>query len=260
MADVPLKDLLDCAQEAAWRAGQRTLAYFNTGVDIEVKSDDTPVTVADKEAETVIRNYVKRHFPTHSVLGEEHPDDLGDPNYKWILDPIDGTKSFIHGVPLYGTLIGVEVHGVCRVGVLHLPALKDMIAAADGEGCTWNGRATGCSKVTELKDATILAGSITRAIDRSNAYEKLARNARLNRGWGDAYGYALVATGRAEAMLDPKISPWDCACMPPIFREAGGWCGTWAGEETIYGKDFLACAGGMKDLVLEATRHETRRK
>src|SRR5690606_14941324 len=145
------------------------------------------------------------------------------------------------------------------VGVIYLPALDDMISAADGEGCWWNGRKTGCSKVTRLEDATICAGSITRAIDRSDAYRDLASRAKLNRGWGDAFGYAMIATGRADLMLDPKHAPCDCAPMPPLLREAGGWAGNWDGQQNIYGPDWLAVAGGIKEEVLATLKkHPTR--
>jgi fructose-1,6-bisphosphatase/inositol monophosphatase family enzyme len=184
-------------------------------------------------------------------------DVAGDERFTWLIDPIDGTKSFIHGVPLYGTLVACLVGGRPSVGVIYLPALDDLIAAADGEGCFWNGRRARCSDITRIEDATVLAGSITRAIDRSAAFRDLADRAKLNRGWGDAFGYALVATGRAEVTLDPRISPWDCAAMPPIFREAGGWAGNWDGGQDIHGRDWLACCAGVRDDVLATiARHD----
>lgn len=259
MPEPSLRQLLDVAIDAAHLTGRRTLAYFNTGVTVESKADQTPVTVADREAEEVCRATIRRYFANHSITGEEGADQRGDDTFTWIIDPIDGTKSFIHGVPLYGTLVACLVRGRPSVGVIYLPALDELIAAADGEGCWWNGRRARCSEVTRIEDATILAGSITRAIDRSDAYRDLADRCKLNRGWGDAFGYALIATGRAEVMLDPRISPWDCAPMPPIFREAGGWAGNWDGGEDIYGPDWLACADGMKQEVLATlARHPTQ--
>jgi histidinol phosphatase-like enzyme (inositol monophosphatase family) len=259
MSSPSLKEMMHVAVEAAHLGGRRTLAHFNAGVEVEDKADDTPVTVADRDAETAIRGFLSKHYPTHTIVGEEHPDAPGDPDYKWIIDPIDGTKSFIHGVPLYGVLIGCEVRGRPSVGVIHLPVLGETVFAADGEGAYFNGGRARCSAVTKLADATILAGSITRAIDRSNAYRALADRAKLNRGWGDAFGYALVATGRAEIMLDPKIAPWDCSPMPPIMREAGGWAGNWNGEENIHGPDWLAVCAGLKDEILATLKaHPTR--
>jgi histidinol-phosphatase len=254
-----LKDLLSVAADAAYIAGRRTLAYFNADVAVEEKSDETPVTRADREAELVIRERVARFFPDHAILGEEHGEQTGNPDYKWIIDPIDGTKSFIHGVPLYGVLIGVEVRGRPSVGVIYAPGTDELVAAADGLGCTWNGRTCRVSNVSRIEDATVLAGSITRAIARSDAYMNLAGRSKLNRGWGDAYGYLLVATGRAEVMLDPVINPWDCAPFPPIFREAGGRFTTWAGEDTIWGPDAVATNGALNDAVVKVLRAEERR-
>jgi len=254
-----LSTLLDLATEAAYLAGRRTLAYFNAGVEAEYKADNTPVTVADREAEQVIRRAIARHFPTHTVLGEEGGEASGDPDYKWIIDPIDGTKSFIHGVPLYGVLIGVEVKGRPQVGVIYMPALDEMLCAAEGFGARWNNRVARVSTIADLKDATLLAGSITRAIARSDAYENLASQVKLNRGWGDCYGYLLVATGRAEIMLDPQMNPWDCAPMLPILREAGGHFTTWAGEATIWGPDACATNGLLNPDVLKLLRAEKRR-
>lgn len=247
------------ALEAAFVGGRRTLAHFNNGVEVERKGDETPVTVADREAEHVIRDLLLKFFPTHSILGEEHGSVQGDPDYVWVVDPIDGTKSFIKGVPLYGTVVGCMVKGEPLVGAVSLPPLGDLFGGAAGLGATWNGRRCRVSDVNELKEATICAGSITRAIARSDAYEKLADGCRLNRGWGDVYGYMLVASGRAEAMLDPKISLWDIAGVAPIVREAGGWFGNWAGESTINGPDSVATNGGMRDLVVGVLKNEKKK-
>ena len=260
MSQPRLSDLLDVAAEAAYLGGRRALAYFNAGVAVETKSDDTPVTVADREAEQVIRARIATSFPTHSVLGEEAGSTAGDPDYRWIIDPIDGTKSFIHGVPLYGVLIGVEVRGQPRVGVIYMPALDEMVAAADGLGCTWNGRPARVSQTARLEDACISVTSPETARARSDAYEKLAGRAKLTRAWGDAYGYVLVATGRCDVMLDPKLNPWDCAPMIPILREAGGRFSDWSGKEHIWGNDGFATNGVLHESVLDVLRGEKRRE
>ena len=255
-----LRDLLHVATDAAYLAGRRTLAHFNTGVPVETKPDLTPVTVADRDAERVIRERVARYFPDHSVLGEEQGDSPGaNPHYRWYIDPIDGTKSFIHGVPLYGVLIGVCVRGRPSVGVVYLPGTDELIAAADGLGCTWNGRTARVSSVASLSAATLNTSSITASLNRSDAYENLIHQVGLNRGWGDAYGYVLVATGRADIMLDPVIKPWDIAPLPPIFREAGGRFTNWQGEETIHGPDAVATNGALHDQVLAILQAEKRR-
>lgn len=257
MPDPSLKNLLDVAIDAAYLAGRKTLAWFNTGVAVERKSDDTPVTCADREAEAVIRSIIARHFPTHSILGEEAgAADGADPRYKWIIDPIDGTKSFIHGVPLYGVLIGVEIEGRADVGVCYLPALDEMLFAATGLGCHWNGRRAHVSDVSELSEATLTTSSATSCWSRSDAFERLTARTRLNRGWGDCYGYVLVATGRADIMLDPKMNPWDCAPFLPIMKESGGRFCTWSGQETIWGTDAVATNAALFSLVIDILRSE----
>jgi len=260
MNDPSLKDLLSVAVEAAYAGGRRTLAYFNTRLEVETKPDATPVTRADREAEQVIREHIGRYFPTHSIVGEELGETRGTTDaYRWIIDPIDGTKTFIHGVPMYGVLIGVEVRGKPSVGAVYLPALDEMVSAADGLGCNWNGRVARVSEVASLSDALLLTTSVTRCQQRSDAYDTLVSKTKLHRAWGDCYGYVLVATGRAEIMLDPAMNPWDCAPLLPILREAGGHFQTWAGESTIWGPDAYATNGKLyapvRHILLNENRH-----
>jgi histidinol phosphatase-like enzyme (inositol monophosphatase family) len=236
--------------------GKRTLAYFNAGVAVETKSDNTPVTRADKEAEIVIRERIAQAFPDHSFLGEEGGTTEGDPDYKWIIDPIDGTKSFIHGVPLYGVMVGLEIQGVSQVGAIYFPPLGEMICAATGLGCFWNGRPANVSAVSSLRDATLLSSSITTCTRRSDAFARLDKQVGLTRTWGDSFGYFLVATGRAEIMLDPKISPWDCAPLLPILTEAGGHFSDWDGNATIWGPDAAGTNHNLHDVVMEILQTE----
>lgn len=258
MAEPTQRELLDVAMDAAYRAGRRTLAYFQTGVQPDFKADDTPVTVADREAETILREHIGRAFPDHAILGEEQGETPGSAPYRWILDPIDGTKTFVAGVPLYGVLVGVEVRGAPTVGVIYLPALDEMVAAATGLGCTWNGRPCRVSSVDRLADATLLASSVSSCQARSDAYDRLAASTRLQRTWGDCYGYVLVATGRAEIMLDPAMNVWDCAPLPPILSEAGGRFTDWQGVPTIHGGDAAAANAALHPEILEILRAETR--
>ncbi|HYF65783.1 MAG TPA: inositol monophosphatase family protein [Herpetosiphonaceae bacterium] len=254
-----LNELLAVATEAAYLGGRRTLAYFNAGVAVQTKADSTPVTLADQEAEQVIRERIARSFPSHAIIGEEGGETAGDAAYRWIIDPIDGTKTFIHGVPFYGVLVGVEVAGQAAVGAVYLPAFDEMLAAADGLGCRWNGREARVSTVADLAEATLLVTSVTGAMERSDAYERLAARTRLQRTWGDCYGYVLVATGRAEIMLDPAMNPWDCAPLLPILREAGGHFTTWDGEATIWGPDAVGTNAALHGHVLDVLRSEQRR-
>ncbi len=247
--DISLNDLWQVAQEAAYLAGRRTLAYFNTGTAVQTKEDQTPVTCADREAEALIRKTIGRYYPDHWIIGEEEGDTPGDPNVRWIIDPIDGTKTFIHGVPLYGVLIGVEVQNKPQIGVIYLPALDEMVTAATGLGCRWNGRTARVSQVDQLSEAALMSSSITSAQARGGAFDELAGQAKLVRTWGDSYGYALVATGRAEVMVDAAMKVWDCAPMPPILSEAGGHFTNWQGEPTIWGHDAMATNGKLFEQV-----------
>ncbi len=263
MARVSLKELLRVATDAAHLAGRRALAYFNTGVAVERKRDDTPVTQADREAEALIREYIRKQYPTHALLGEEHgtAEGTGDGQaYRWIIDPIDGTKSFVTGAPLWGVLVGVEVGGVPSVGVIYLPALEEMVAAATGLGCTWNSRTARVSEVAALGEATLLTTSVLECQARSDAFDRLAGQVRLVRGWGDCYGYVLVATGRADIMLDAAMKPWDSAPMLPILQEAGGHFSDWTGRPTIWGDDAVATNAALYPEVSAILRSERRRQ
>jgi histidinol-phosphatase len=250
-----LRDYLDTCIEAAYLGGKRTLAYFNTGVEVETKSNDTPVTIADREAEAVIRQRIKRDFPHSSIVGEEGGLEDGNPEVRWIIDPLDGTKSFVRGVPLYGTLVGLELAGVASVGAVYLPVQNEMLYAAVGMGAFLNGRVARVSSVDKLSQATLLTTSSESCRKRGGQYDALASQAGLVRGWGDCYGYVLVATGRAEIMLDAGMNVWDCAPMLPIMQEAGGHFATWAGEATIHGRDAFGCNAALYDEVLATLKH-----
>jgi histidinol-phosphatase len=249
MSEPSLRNLLDVAQEAAFAAGRHTLAYFQNGPAVEQKSDGTPVTIADREAEAILRRIVGRAFPTHTILGEESGEQRGDPAYRWIVDPIDGTKSFVRGVPLYGTLVGVEVRGEPAVGVVFMPALDEMVAAATGHGCTWNGRPARVSECGALDTALALVTDERSARQRDEGWARLSAACAMQRTWGDCYAYVLVATGRAELAVDPYMNPWDCAALAPVIEEAGGRFTAWSGERTIHGGDAIASNGRLHDAA-----------
>jgi myo-inositol-1(or 4)-monophosphatase len=246
---------LDFITETAFQAGRLTLGYYQAGAQTDWKADDTPVTVADRKAEELIRGRIEKRFPAHAILGEEFGSQ-GEANasHRWIIDPIDGTKSFIHGVPLYAVLIGLEIEGKVEVGAAYFPALDEMIAAATGLGCWWNGRRAHISPVTAL-DKAVLSCTTTKNFAHygyQKAWERLLKACYFQTGWGDAYGYLLVATGRAEIMLDAVMAPWDCGPFPPILNEAGGYFGDWRGNPTIYAKEALATSQSLLPKVLNA--------
>jgi histidinol-phosphatase len=250
-----LRAYLDFTIETAWQAGQLTLGYFQTGLRPDFKSDESPVTVADREADKLIRSRIEKKYPGHAIIGEEYgsQENTTGSSHRWLIDPIDGTRAFVRGIPLYGVLIGLEIEGQCQVGVAHFPALGEMVAAATGEGCWWNGRRARVSPVERLQQAIVThydAASFDKQ-NRAAAWERLKQVAGFRAGWCDAYGYALVATGRVEVMLDPIIYPWDGGPFPPILAEAGGYFGDWRGNTTIYSGEAL---GTTQTLLPEVLR------
>jgi histidinol-phosphatase len=256
MASETLDALREFAADLAWHAGRLTLRYFQTGLTPDIKDDQTPVTVADREAERLMRRMIEDRYPHHSILGEEEGETRPGASHRWILDPIDGTKSFVQGVPLYGVLVGLERDGESVVGAVSFPALGDFLTAAKGQGCQWNGRRARVSQVSELRQATLLSSDAESMAPhgRESAYRRLAGSVRLVRTWGDAYGYSLVATGRAEIMLDPVMSVWDCAALFPIVTEAGGTFTDWNGVPTIHAGEAIGTNGALLEQVLQAIR------
>ena len=251
-----LSKYLDFMRETAYLAGRITLGYFNTNFEIDYKTDESPVTIADKKAEEFIRSRIERAYPNHAGVGEEFgANDHSGSNIRWFIDPIDGTKSFISGVPLYSVLLGLEIDGVVEAGVAYFPALDEMISAANSLGCWWNGRRSFVSEVGDLKKAIVAYTSTTliEQYNRSQEWNKIIKATYYQAGWGDAYGYLLVATGRVEVMVDPVMNVWDCAPFPPILREAGGYFGDWSGNQTIYAKEALATTEKLLPSVLALT-------
>ena len=250
-----IKNRLDIAGAAAEEAARVILDYYHQPkLKVHRKDDASPVTAADREAESVLRNRIAEAFPKDGILGEEQGETPGTSGWRWILDPIDGTKSFIHGVPLFGTLIAVEYEDQPVVGLIHFPALEEMVYAARGEGAWWV-RASGETRRARVSDCEQLSEALVCATDtgtygdRRPVVDALQAAAKLSRTWGDCYGYALVATGRAEVMLDPAMKIWDAAAMLPILEEAGGTFTDWKGNATVRGNEGVATNG----LLLKET-------
>jgi histidinol phosphatase-like enzyme (inositol monophosphatase family) len=244
---------MDFATTIALGAGEITLRYFRQGVAADTKADGSPVTIADREAEAYLRRAIAARYPRDAILGEEEGEQSGASGRRWIIDPIDGTFSFVRGVPFYGVLIGVEIDGEAVVGVVNIPAMSELVCAARGLGCYWNGQRTQASSVANLADGLLLATDFG-ASERYGfgaAAERLQREAKTRRTWGDCYGHILVATGRAEAMLDPVMSVWDCAPLLPILEEADGTFTDWRGQPTIHGGNAIATNGLIFAEVME---------
>ncbi|MEX1062181.1 MAG: inositol monophosphatase family protein, partial [Balneolaceae bacterium] len=200
------------------------------------------------------REAIHGQFPGHGIIGEEYGMEGEERDIVWVIDPIDGTQSFIHGVPFYTTLIGILVHGVPEVGVIYAPALKEMVTASTGSGAFLNGVPCRTRICNELKQATFLTTDVDHIREQnfSVPYEELLQETNIHRTWGDAYGHLMVATGRADLMFDPVLKIWDAAALLPVVTEAGGLFTDIHGVVTIDSGNALSCAAGIHTAVLEA--------
>lgn len=255
------------ALSLAVAASRETLKFFRTSeFQVERKSDRSPVTKADKQTEQLVRSMVEKSFPTDAILGEEFGSVAGQSEFEWIIDPIDGTKSFISGVPLYSTLVGMTVKGVPQLGVITIPALGELIIAAKGLGA-WYGQSNAnqslvpltrayVSKQSKLEDGLLVTSQVDNFSRRKaeSAYRDLEAQAYVTRTWGDGYGFLLVATGRAEVMLEPMVNPWDVAAVAPVIEEAGGRFTSWAGDYDIRAGHCIGSNGLVHEQVLSRVR------
>ena len=212
-------------------------------VAIELKSDRSPVTLADRGAEELMRRMINARFPAHGLLGEELGPENTDAEFVWVLDPVDGTRSFITGVPLWGTLIALLHRGQPVLGCIHQPFLNQLVVG-DGITTTCNGQPVRCRTTTDLADATLLTCDwLTPAQYQDGAaFDRLAKSAKLCRTWGDAGGYLLLATGWADLVVDPIMNPWDIAALVPVIRGAGGVITDWSGGPAYPATSTVAAA------------------
>jgi histidinol phosphatase-like enzyme (inositol monophosphatase family) len=243
---------MEAVAEVARVAGNRALELFSTELVVDAKADGSPVTIADRSAEQLARRWIESRFPSDGIVGEEFGTSKPAAARRWIIDPIDGTKSFVRGVPLWGTLVAVAEGDTVIAGAAYFPALREMIVAAAGEGCWHNNHRCSVSRVSEIAGATVLITDNRFDGDNSRreCWAELARASALSRTWGDCYGYFLVATGRAEVMVDPVVSQWDVAAFVPTIAEAGGVLTGWTAASPFAGSAIATNA---------ALAHEARR-
>jgi histidinol-phosphatase len=242
-------DLLEFAVTLSRRAGSLTLQWFgSSALRVDTKGDGTPVTEADRAAERLIRDAIAARWPHDSVVGEEEPDHQGTSGRTWTVDPIDGTKAFTRGVPLYANLLAFDDEHGPAIGVINIPALGETVAAGRGRGCFHNGSQCRVSTVTMLERAY----ATTSGLDHwaSSALARMLDSPVTLRTWGDGYGYVLVATGRLEAMIDPIVATYDVAPMRTILPEAGGRFTDFAGVARADGGTGLATNGVLHDAFL----------
>ncbi len=244
---------LQLAVKLAGEAGDLTLSYYRSkSLKVDAKRDDSPVTEADRKAEEFIRQGITGVFPDDGIYGEEFEEKISLNGRRWILDPIDGTRSFIHGVPLYGVMIGLEVEREMKLGVVNFPALNEMYYAETDKGAFMNGSPIHVSGITDYREATVVFTEKEYLLDPSSDHpvDTLRHDAGLVRGWGDCYGHMLVASGKAEVAVDKVMSPWDCAALIPIVREAGGHCFDYTGQTTIYGQGLVSANRFIGEKIL----------
>ena len=247
-----LEQLREFAVAIARGAGDITLQYFRKRPETTTKTDGSYVTVADREAEAYLRRQIAERFPDDGIVGEEEGESPGRSGRRWIVDPIDGTFAFVHGVPFYGVLIGLEIDGESSVGAINIPALGEIVSAAKGSGCFLNEEPARVSNTARLEDALLLSTDFTASARYGfgRATDLMQSRAKSSRTWGDCYGYVLVATGRADVMLDPVMNLWDCAALLPIVEEAGGTFTDWSGARRIDGGNSIATNKLLFDEVM----------
>ena len=244
LSSVDLTPYRSFALELAEQSGAFIRPHFGRrDLAVETKSDASPVTLADRGAEELMRGLLARKFPAHGLIGEEFGSDRPDAEFVWVLDPIDGTKAFITGVPLWGTLIALLHQGQPVLGLIHQPVLGQLLVG-DGTTTTLNGRPVRCRATARVADATVLTSDPLNPAKYQNgvAYDALIRRAKLVRTWGDCYGYLLVATGWADVCLDPIMNPWDIAALLPVIRGAGGVITDWRGGAAYPAESTIASA------------------
>lgn len=240
--------------ELATASGDFIRPYFaQPGLAVETKDDTSPVTAADRGAEELMRRLIASRYPSHGVIGEEHGSDRPDVEWVWVLDPIDGTKTFITGVPLWGTLIALLHQGQPVLGAIHQPVLGQL-CVGDGAATLLNGRPVRMRDCDRIEEATLLTSDWLMPAQHRHgpAFAALAGRARLARTWGDCYGYLLLAAGWADVMCDPVMNPWDIAALVPVIRGAGGVITDWRGGEPYPADSTVAAGPALHAQVVSA--------
>jgi histidinol-phosphatase len=235
------------------RAGKVALGYFDTELTVELKGDLSPVTIADRQTEQALRVAILDDFPHDGFLGEEFGDTPGTSGFRWILDPIDGTRSFVRGIPIWAVLVGLEYQGDLIAGVVDVPPLGHTYHALRGAGCYRNDRRIAVSGEIDLSKSLLFYSSLSWFVKagREREFLTLVRRTERQRGFGDWYGFMLVAQGSGEVMVEHGVHAWDVAAIKPIVEEAGGRFSNWDGQQDIHRPDVVVSNGRLHDEVLK---------
>lgn len=244
-------DLIKFSKQLADASAAIIRQYFRSGYEVELKADASPVTIADRGAEEIMRQMIMKEFPNHGILGEELGNYQSEAEYQWVLDPIDGTKSFVSHSYLFGTLIALLKNGKPILGVINHPLLNDFLVG-DGQQTWLNGQRVSVRPCTRIEDAILTTTSHWNVFNHQNgpAFETLSRRVQRYNNWGDCHGYYLVAVGGADIMTDPILNDWDLMALIPIIEGAGGVITDWQGKNAIGGSGAIATAGTIHDEVL----------
>lgn len=247
------KSRYELAIEVAQKAGQHARTIYDSSFEVEWKQDRSPVTIADKQAEQIIREEVGKYFPQDGFLGEEFGDQPGTSGYRWIIDPVDGTKSFVRKIPMWGTLIGLEFRDEQIAGVVYMPNYGELWRALKGDGAYHLNRRIRVSDVSEMSKSMLCYSSISwfEKQNKQKQFLELSAKTDRQRGYGDFYGFCLVAQGSSEFMIDTGVHAWDVAAIKPIVEEAGGLFTDWSGTPNIHRPDVIASNGRQHQKVLD---------
>ena len=246
-----LNEFKKVALDATQKASERIMYYFQNLPKIETKIDKTPVTKADREAEEIIISTIKKTFPSHGFLGEEFGKDKEDAEFTWIIDPIDGTKNFIHGLSFFGTILSLRYQGNIILGISNMPAIGELLYASEEEKTTLNGKPTHVSQIQRLEDSFVNFNPSKFENEKYLSIVKAVDKRVINmRGFGDTYGYHLVATGRSEVFFEIGPKAWDISAFQIIMKQAGGKYSNFEGNEYTLGETSLATNGLLHEEML----------
>lgn len=248
-----MQEFIDFTKQLAQASGEIINSHFRTDVAIETKDDHSPVTIADKKAEEIMREMIMKAYPEHGIIGEEFGKYNEGADYQWVLDPIDGTKSFITGTFLFGTLIGLMKNRQPILGAIHHSVTSHLLIGT-GDETRLNDEIVIVRSTEKLRQATLLYTDFidTGKYQNGIAFQQLMGRTKFNRTWGDCHGYFLVATGYADIMLDPIMNLWDIVALVPIIDGAGGRITDWKGNPPLDGNGIIATNGKLHEQVLRA--------
>lgn len=237
----------DLAVDLARKAGDLASEFYERDFTVEWKKDNSPVTAADQGAEELIRRELRKHFPDDALLGEEYGHETGTSGFRWIIDPIDGTRNFVRRIPVWATLIGLEYRGEQIGGVVYIPVMEQMFRALRGDGAYLDDRRIRVSDISTFEESFLCYSSVSwfRKAGREQTFLDLCARTYRQRGFGDFYGFVLVAQGACEIMLEQGVHPWDIAAIKALVEEAGGTFTDWAGKATIEAADVIATNGKL---------------